>query len=60
MTFLKYRFHYISGMDWGNIGGGSDGEDYDKKTMSDDQAKKIIIGIICFIFIISVLSYIFS
>ena len=42
MTFLKYRFHYISGMDWGNIGGGSDGEDYDKKTMSDDQAKKII------------------
>ena len=46
MTFLKYRFHYISRMDWGNIGGGSDGEDYDKKTMSDDQAKKIIIGII--------------
>ena len=38
-------------MDWGNIGGGSDGEDYDKKTMSDDQAKKIIIGIICFILI---------
>ena len=60
MTFLKYRFHYISRMDWGNIGGGSDGEDYDKETMSDDQAKKIIIGIICFIFIISVLSYIFS
>ncbi len=46
-------------MDYGNIGGG-DGSGYDKDSMSDDKAKKILTGIVSIIVIFCVLAYFFQ
>ena len=41
----------------GNFGDGGSGLGYDKDSMSDDKAKKILIGIVSIIVIFCVLAY---
>lgn len=41
----------------GNLGDGGSGLGYDKDSMSDDKAKKILIGIVSIILIFCVLAY---
>ena len=44
----------------GNFGDGGSGLGYDKDSMSDDKAKKILIGIASIIVIFCVLAYFFQ